>query len=278
MQKFSLLAALALSGLAAFGAKDSPVSVFGFQLMDYAKAEKISVDEAARRFRAAGVTGFDCDYADSFIPELVKAGMKPVNFYVDMKFFAADNGAKQADAVLAAAEKWGVKLVMALPDEFTGADDEGEFAKIVSGFRILVKKAAAKGITVTTEDYGWHHPGKVNACGQTKWILRLLKECPGLKFTVDSGNLMYTEGEGAILPLARATTDLTVHCHLKDLVMGSSGKAKYRTLGKGAVANAEIVRNLEAHGYRGWYTLENLVGDDLLADTKEQIRVLNSWR
>lgn len=278
MCKLSVLAIAAFSGAMAFGAKDSPISVFGFQLMDYAKAQKITVDEAAARFRAAGVTGFDCDYADAFVPELVKAGMKPVNFYVDMKFFVADNGAKQADEVLAAAEKWKVKLVMALPDEFTGTDDEGEFAKIVSGFRVLVQKAAAKGITVTTEDYGWHRPGKVNACGQSKWILRLLKECPGLKFTVDTGNLMYTEGQDAILPLALATTDLTVHCHLKDLVMGSSGQAKYRTLGKGAVANAEVVRNLEAHGYRGWYTLENLVGDDLLADAREQVRVLNGWR
>jgi len=275
--RLAIAAVMVMSAVAAFGAKDSPISVFGFQLMDYAKAGQIPVAEAAQRFRDAGVTGFDCDYADPFIADLVQAGMKPVNFYADIKFLAPDNGARQIDECLASAAKWQVKLVMVLPEAFSGKDDEAEFARIASGFNLLVSKAAKQGITVTTEDYGWHLPGTQNACGYSKWILRLLKECPGLKFTVDTGNLMYTEGPSAIYPLTVAAADVIVHCHLKDLTE-ENGKKIYRTLGQGTVPNERIVRFLEKKGYQGWYTLENLVGDDLLADTKAQVKVLKSWR
>ncbi len=29
--------------------------------------------------------------------------------------------------------------------------------------------------------------------------------------------------------------------------------------------------------YDGWYTLENLVGDDILADVRRQVGVVRSW-
>lgn len=253
------------------------VSIFGYEISDYALFHGLTLSEAAKAFKDAGVTGFDCSYNYPKIADLVKEGLTPVNFYGDMKFLAADGGERQMNEFLASALHWKVKQVMVLPDEFTGTDDEKDFARIVVGFNRFIDKARQQGVLVTTEDYGYRRKFQ-NPCGHVKWIKRLFEECPDLLFTVDTGNLMKTEGKDAILGLVRSFADRIVHCHLKDMDMDDTGKVgAYVTLGLGAVPNRDIVRFLHGRGYRGWYTLENLVGDDPLVDLKRQIAVLSHW-
>ena len=253
------------------------ISVFANQVVDHAKRSGLTVKAAAEVFHAAGVEGFDSHYADANIPELIKGGLKPASFYGDMRFFAPDNGAAQAEAFIAAALKHGARQIMVLPDEFTGADDEAEYARILKGFRSLVDKAAAKGLTVTTEDYGYVRKCR-NLCGSSEWIRRLLKDVPKLKFTVDTGNLRKFEGDTAALELARSTRERVVHLHLKDCAPADgTNRTAYVSLGLGSIPNRDIVRFLHGSGYMGWYTLENLVGDDLMEDLVRQVAAIRLW-
>ena len=249
-------------------------SVFGYEIPDYALFHGLTLAEAAKEFKAAGITGFESSYSYPNIAELVKEGLKPVSLYGDVEFLSGDGGEKQMDDFIAAAIRWKVKQVMVLPDEFSGADDEKDFARIVAGFNRFIEKARGKGITVMTEDYG-HQKKFQNPCGHVKWLSRLFKECPGLMFAIDTGNLM-AEGREAILQIARPFADRIVHCHLKDKKTAEKGGG-YVTLGLGDVPNLEIVRFLHGRGYDGWYTLENLVGGDSLVDVKRQMAVLSQW-
>lgn len=253
------------------------VAVFAKQVAEHARRGGISVRQAAEAFRSAGIAGFDCHYREKTVGELVAGGLRPANFYGDMKFLAPDGGVAQTEEFIAAAVRYGVPRVMILPDEFTGNGDEADFARIVSGVRMFVSRATARGLEVTTEDYGYFRTHQ-NPCGHVAYIRRLLKAVPALRLTLDSGNLHRTEGREAILGLLREEKDRVSHVHLKDLgAQDASGRCPHVTLGGGEVPNMGIVALLRESGYRGWYTLENLVGEDLLADAKRQLTTLRGW-
>lgn len=262
-----------------FASGDRPgFSVFAAQIIEHARRTGMSVTAAAAAFREAGIEGFDCHYADADVPALVKGGLVPVNFYGVMKFLGDDGGLAQAEKFIAEALKYGVPRVMVLPDEFTGADDEAEFAKIVEGVRTFVRLAGEKGLVVTTEDFGYRRK-YMNPCGNSVYIRRLLDEVPELMFTVDSGNLHVLEGRNSIMELTRATADRIRHVHLKDCAASAvpGKRGPYVTLGTGEVPNREIVRFVSDLGYRGWYTLENLTGNDLLEDAVRQMATVRRW-
>ena len=254
------------------------VSVFASQVVEHARRTGLSVKAAAEAFRAAGIGGFDCHYGDADVPELVKGGLVPVNFYGDVKFLSPDGGAKQAEAFIAAALQHKVPRVMVLPDEFTGADDEADFAKIVDGLKMFVRRATAKGLVVTTEDYGYFRTHQ-NPCGHVAFIRRLLESVPELMFTVDSGNLHVLEGRDAVLEITRFAADRIRHVHLKDCAASAvpGKRGPYVTLGTGEIPNREIVRFVRNLGYLGWYTLENLTGADLLDDAVRQVATVRRW-
>lgn len=265
--------ALVVSGLC-LSDEAANVSVFGFQIADYAKSQGISVTDAARRFHAAGVRGFDCLWSDRRIDDLIAGGLQPANFFGAPGFLSADGGVATGEAFIAAALKYKVPRVMMLTDEFSGTDDEADFAKILAGARRFVDKATAKGLVVTTEDFGYYKTHQ-NPCGHVAYIKRLLDGVPKLQFTVDSGNLYNLEGRDAILEIARFAQRRIRHVHLKDQV--AEKKGPYVTLGTGAIPNREIMELMKDIGYSSWYTLECLVGDDLLEDAKRQIGVLKEW-
>jgi sugar phosphate isomerase/epimerase len=78
-----------------------------------------------------------------------------------------------------------------------------------------------------------------------------------------------------ILEMMRFAEGRICHLHLKDQTKANN--RTYATLGTGAVPNEAIVRHVHKAGYDGWSTLENLVGDDILADVHRQVGVVRSW-
>ncbi|NLY02440.1 MAG: sugar phosphate isomerase/epimerase [Rhodopirellula sp.] len=248
------------------------ISVFSGTVERVAKAKGVSLSESAALLAEAGVIGFDSSYKDPKLPELVKIGLKPINFYGWPKFLGPDGGAKDSDEFVAAAVKYGVPRIMVIPDEFPkDGDQEADYVRISEGLRRLVAKASAAGIAVTVEDYG----GTGNPCSYTKYLKRFLTDIPELGFALDSGNLYYAGRGEDILDMARFAEGRIRHVHLKDQT--KEDNRKYATLGTGAVPNEAVVRHMHKSGYGGWYTLENLVGDDILADVRRQVGVVRSW-
>ena len=247
------------------------ISVFAHFIRNTAKQQGITLAEAADKLYDLGVRGFDIGPDDKDLPILAATKLKPINFYFFPKMLGEDNGAADCKRCLDQAVKYGVPRVMVVPSHFTkGGDEEAEFAKDLSSMKMFVAEAKKRGITITVEDFG----GPQNPGSHMKYLKRFLDEIPELKFALDSGNLYYAGRGEDILEMMAYAKDRIAHVHLKDQT--PENNRKYATLGLGAVPNEKIVKTMAASGYKGWYTLENTVGD-AYTDSIRQVAVLKHW-
>lgn len=248
-------------------------SVFTGTISRVSKERGVSLNEAAALLMREGVAGFDANYKDVKLGEFVQSGMKPINLYGKVNFLEADNGEKASVEFVAAAVKYRVPRIMVIPDSFSdNSNQEADYARIRDGLRSLVAIAKTAGVVVMVEDFG----GERNPCSYMKYLKRFLSEIPDLKFALDSGNLHYAGRGEDILEMMRFAQGRIDHVHLKD--QEREQNRKYVTLGTGAVPNEAIVRHMHKTGYKGWHTLENLVGDDVLTDVRRQVAIVRAWR
>ena len=271
----ALLAGVLASGCCICSSRncaDEPnVSVFSGTIDYVAKSRGVSVKEAAEILREVGVGGFDCSYKSANLAEYAATCLVPANLYGGINFYAPDGGRAECDAFVAAAVKCGAPRIMCIPTEGTdGKPNEPELRKNIDGLRYLVAAAGARGVTVTVEDYG----GTKNPCSWSSCIKRFMTEIPDLKYALDSGNFVYAGRGEDILDMMRFAEGRIAHVHLKDFKQGSNRVRE--TIGLGSVPNGEIVRTVAAKGYKGWYTLEDLVGDRL-EDVVRQVAMVRFW-
>lgn len=271
MTIFSLLLATVIS--AGTVPRQPKFSMFASDIVEAAKTSGHTVSATVSKLKAVGITGFDAEYCGKEIAELKAAGLEPVNFYGFMKFLAQDGGKAQSAAFLAATVRHGVKRIMIVPDEFSdGGDRESEYAKMRDGMKALVSAAKENGIIATIEDFG----NPKNPCSEVKYLRRFFRDIPDLCFALDSGNLHYADRGEDIVALAKELGKSRIrHVHLKDFKAPHS--REYVTLGAGAVPNEAVVGFVDGFGYDGWYTLENPVGHNLLADAIRQHEVVMRW-
>jgi len=248
-------------------------SMFATDIVDAAKTSGHTLEATVSKLKAVGVTGFDAQYCGTAIDALERAGLEPINFYGFMKFLAPDGGKAQSEAFLAAAVKHGVKRIMIVPDEFTeGGDREKEYERIRDGVKKLVAMAKEAGIVSMIEDFG----SPTNPCSEIKYLKRFLQDIPDLYFALDSGNLHYADrGEDIVAFAKEMGKERIRHVHLKDFKAVHS--REYVSLGTGAVPNEAVVKFVDSFGYDGWYTLENPVGENLLADAIRQHEMVMRW-
>ena len=243
-------------------------SVFGSAVKRVAKDRGVDLRAAVKLLKDAGVEGFDTDYRDPAIPELIAAGMKPASLYGFMTFDTDDLGVAQTSAFVDAAVKYGARRVMVLPESFKPEADAKERERvsvnIVNGFRRMCAYAAKKDVIVMTEDFG----NKNNICSYGPTMDRVFASEKNLAYALDSGNFYYAGHGTDVVAFAKKWQDRIAHVHLKD--QAKEDAHSYRTLGEGAVPNAELLRLVADLGYSGWFTIENPVGDDYLADIVRQ--------
>lgn len=159
----------------------------------------------------------------------------------------------------------------------TGADgydgrpvlDEDGWETLLGNLDRIDEAVAARGLTATVHP----HVGTMIETGEETDRV-LAGSTIGL--CLDTGHLLI--GGGDPVEVAQQHPGRIAHVHLKDVDLGwadrvRSGEATYTDavagglyvpLGAGDVDIAAIVRSLEAHGYQGWYVLEQdtiLAGD-----------------
>jgi len=270
-----MLAVAVLAGCCSCGggsATGPKFSVFASGMDRVAKQRGVTLERAAELLAAEGVAGFDCSYSDKKLDRYAQTVLKPVNLYGFIPFNGPDRGEKESEAFVATAVRYGVPRIMCIPNAFPdGVESEAEYARMRDGLARLVVLAEKKGIAVSVEDFG----NTKNPCSQAKYLKRFLQDIPGLRFTADSGNLYYAGRGEDICEMARFAQGRITHVHLKDQT--KEDNRRYATLGLGGVPNAELVKFMEKDGYKDWYTLENPVGDDYLADVARQIAVVRFW-
>ena len=271
-----MLAVAFLAGCCSCGAGSAEgpkFSVFASCMARVAKERGVSIERAAELLAAEGVAGFDASYADKNLDRYAATAIKPVNLYGFIKFNGQDGGAKESARFVDTAVRLGVPRIMCIPNEFPGGvESEEEYAKMRDGLAKLVALAKGKGIAVTVEDFGGNTK---SPCSMAKYLKRFMQDIPDLKFTVDSGNLYYAGRGEDIRDMVSFAKGRIAHVHLKD--QEKEDNRRYVTVGLGGVPNEDVVRAMERDGYNGWYTLENQVGDDHLADVVRQIAVVRHW-
>ncbi|GAA1929169.1 TIM barrel protein [Nocardioides marmoribigeumensis] len=145
-------------------------------------------------------------------------------------------------------------------DERPALDDEG-WATLLGNLDRIGEHAASRGVIACLHP----HVGTMVETGQeTERVLG----SSAIGLCVDTGHLLV--GGGDPVAITAAHPERVVHVHLKDvdrakaeqviageLTFGEAVDAgMFRPLGHGDVDVAAMVRTLEAHGYQGWYVLE----------------------
>ena len=270
-----MLAVAVLAGCCSCGAGSATgpkFSVFASGMDRVAKQRGVTLERAAELLAAEGVAGFDCSYSDKKLDRYAQTVLKPVNLYGFIPFNGPDRGEKESAVFVATAVRYGVPRIMCIPNAFPdGVESEAEYAMMRDGLARLVALAEKKGIAVSVEDFG----NTKNPCSQAKYLKRFLQDIPGLRFTADSGNLYYAGRGEDIREMARFAQGRITHVHLKD--QEKENNRRYATLGLGGVPNEDLVKFMEKDGYKDWYTLENPIGDDYLADVARQVAVVRLW-
>ncbi len=258
-------------------AQEPRISVFAKFIRQIANEKKITLAAAADMLYDLGVRGYDCGSDDADLDELAKTKLKPINLYYFPDWFQRKEKAFHVhkatpEECLKQAKKYGIPRIMVIPSNFTdGKENEPEFLRIVGFMRDFTAQAKAMGIEVTVETF----VVPMNCCSYAKYIKRLLTEIPDLGFALDSGNLHFVGRGDDILELMEFAKTRVAHIHLKDLYAAPNNHT-YASLGFGAVPNEQIVKAMAAYGYKGWYTLEDTIGDTY-NDSVRQVALLKAW-
>jgi inosose dehydratase len=139
--------------------------------------------------------------------------------------------------------------------------DEAEWHRLLSNLDRVAKLAADRGVRAVL------HP-HVGTMIETGDEVQQVLDGSSISLCLDTGHLLIGGTDPA--ELARQAPERIAHLHLKDVdstiaTRVQSGQltysdavreGMYRPLGQGDVDVAAIVRHVRAHGYNGWYTLE----------------------
>jgi inosose dehydratase len=132
---------------------------------------------------------------------------------------------------------------------------------LLSNLDRLAKRAAERGVRAVL------HP-HVGTMIETGDEVRQVLDGSAISLCLDTGHLLIGGTDPA--EMARQAPERIAHLHLKDVDSRFAAKVQsgqltygeavqqgmYRPLGTGDVDVPAIVRHLRAHGYNGWYTLE----------------------
>jgi inosose dehydratase len=139
--------------------------------------------------------------------------------------------------------------------------DEAGWKRLVSNLDRVAKSAAERGVRAVL------HP-HVGTMIETGSEVQQVLDGSSISLCLDTGHLLIGGTDPA--ELARQAPERIAHLHLKDvdstmaakvqsgqLTYSEAVKARmYRPLGQGDVDVPAIVGHVRAHGYNGWYTLE----------------------
>lgn len=163
--------------------------------------------------------------------------------------------ATRADVLVLSADSGGSDY-----DSRPGLDDEG-WQTLLSNLDRVAKLAAERGVRAVLHP----HVGTMIETGDE--VCHVL-DGSGIALCLDTGHLLIGGTDPA--ELARQAPERIAHLHLKDVDSKFAAKVQsgqltygdavrqgmYRPLGTGDVDIPAIVGHVRAHGYNGWYTLE----------------------
>ncbi len=256
------------------------LSVFYHHVMEAAVQRQCAVEDILQKLKEYGITAVEVDLADilaaegdgrAFGVDLQKAGLGISSIYGFYDFGRQTDEAAWKHHV-DVAKSLGCERVMIIPG-FYSSEEEAvrvrERERMLAAMQPLCRYAVRQGITPTIEDFD-DCTSPIATAEQMRWFAERI---PELKVTFDTGNFMYSEqDELAAFELLR---DKIVHVHCKDRALTYrpaceekrtiAGRAMYpAATGSGAIRMKELVQQLIAGGYDGYYAIEHFGAEDQL--------------
>ena len=239
--------------------KPLKISIFTDHIATAARQEGISFAEAAARFKAAGYTGVDIRVLQrpSEIRALDSLGFAHACAIADIPYAQGDQTEMENQA-LAFMKKHAFKQLLLVPglvDDKAGRAERDAIRQRIAAF---TRRATAEGFAVMVEDYD--NPRSL--CYNAARLDSLFTLSDKIGFVFDSGNFLFA-GEDALENLTRFQSRVG-HIHLKDRV--AKDDMRCVPAGTGCIPMEAIVNQMEAAGYKGWYTVEQYGSASMLPD------------
>ena len=206
---------------------------------------------------------------------------------------------QKAERHIAMAKRTGAKRILVVPGfledkearEMKTCTDYAQMAafmeqnekvkRMKAGMEYIVSLGEKEGVTVTVEDFDDYKSPVSGMLG----ILWFLKNVPGLRYTLDMGNFVYSEED--VLKGWELLKEYVAHVHCKDrgedaaVVAGFSRNASAKAIGleqvssaplnrgllpvavgEGYMPIAELVAKLKETGYDGYLAIEHFDAND----------------
>ncbi len=268
------------------------LSIFFDHAMQATEQSGKSIDEILSAAVAAGIDAVDINNSNIarnpiMLPAIRKAGMKVACSFEFYNWGGDEYGSyERFKGHLANAKAEGQTKILVIPgflseeeartlnalldeigipetpvidpklDAFMKSNES--IVKMAEMLRGAVKLAAEEGITVTLEDFDGFNAPFARVLG----LLWFMQNVDGLRFTLDTGNFIYSDErmeDGYAL-----LKDYIVHVHTKDRGVEEKyvgfkhkrGMAPAAT-GEGYMPIAEYVRKLIEGGYNGYFAIEH---------------------
>ena len=243
-------------------APDVPkISIFCDHIESIARQERISFAQAATLLKECGYTGVDVRVFQR--PEEIKTldslGFEHACAITEIDYSQEDQSQLE-EQTLQFMDTQGydrLLLVTGLMPESGFSQEQWEAArKRIAAFAARV---AAKGYTVMVEDYDNRRSLSYNA----ERIDSLFMASKDLGIVFDTGNFLFA-GDDTKAQYEHFRSKIG-HVHLKDRMAPDNMACV--PAGEGCLPVKEIIRNLKASGYDGWYTVEQYGSRNMLQDS-----------
>jgi inosose dehydratase len=215
-----------------------------------------------------GPDGFLPDAPEGKAETLTDHGLHGLGGFTPVVLYRDDvDPAPVVDRVLDGFAAVGAKvLVLSADSGMVGYDarpdlDTAGWTTLLANLDRLADLAAARGVKAVL------HPHVGTMIEKPDEVQRVLQES-SISLCLDTGHLLIGGTDPAAL--TRQAPDRIAHTHLKDVDAALAKRVQtgeltyteavregmYKILGQGDVDIAGVIRELESHGYDGWYVLE----------------------
>ncbi len=261
------------------------LSVFYHHVMEAAAQRQCALEDILQKLKEYGITAVEVDLADilaaeadgrAFDADLQQAGLGISSIYgfYDFGKYAEEAAWKHHVDV---AKSLGCERVMIIPGFYSSEEDAvkaEERVRMLAAMQQMCRYAASQGTTPTIEDFD-DCSSPIATAEQMHWFA---ERVPELKITFDTGNFMYSEQDE--LEAFELLRDKIVHVHCKDRALTYrpaceekrtiASRAMYpAAVGSGSIRMKELVQQLIAGGYDGYYAIEHFGAEDQLEFMKK---------
>ena len=241
------------------------VSIFDDHIISLSRLDSISFAEAAAKVRGLGYDGVDVKYtlSQERLNTLDSLGFKHACLIVTINLSQSDQKDEQ-DKAFDYAVRNHFDKIMLVPGIMPVGYTEQHMDTVATRIEKFYERAKSLGFTMVLEDYD----NERSALYNKERLAYMFERMPELGCAFDFGNFLFAGDD--VMEAYDAFKNRIKHVHLKDRV-----KIKDRlvpAVGTGIAPMKEVITDLRANGYDGWFVVELYGSRNLREDIVTSIK------